>query len=97
MPGRRLWDSLLLPYCCQAFDHSTGAFYLFAGFAGKTKSRRADSNRFTAHYELEGGLRGFWHPVGSGIYKVHLYREVASGPIRAALPEVAVTKSSQEP
>jgi hypothetical protein len=24
MPGRRLWASLLLPYCCQAFDHPTG-------------------------------------------------------------------------
>ena len=29
----RLWAS----YCCQALDHSTGGFYLFAAFAGKKR------------------------------------------------------------
>jgi hypothetical protein len=36
---------LLLPYCCQAPDKTFGEFSLFTGFAGKMKSRRADSNR----------------------------------------------------
>ena len=36
---------LLLPYCCQALDYPTGGLFVFAGFAGKKKSRRTDSNR----------------------------------------------------
>src|SRR5215208_1454475 len=31
--------------CCQAFDHPSGAFYLFTGFAGK---KRADERTRTA-------------------------------------------------
>jgi hypothetical protein len=36
---------LLLPYCCQALNFPTEDISVFATFAGKKESRRADSNR----------------------------------------------------
>jgi hypothetical protein len=36
---------LLLPYCCQDPSSMIVGSSLFIGFAGKTESRRADSNR----------------------------------------------------
>src|SRR5215218_4901125 len=49
--GTKLWDSLVLPYCCQSPRQANRGLSLFTSFAGKKESRRADSNRFTAHYE----------------------------------------------
>jgi hypothetical protein len=45
------FEAVLLPYCCQSPDEMFMGFYIFTGFAGKKESRRADSNRFPAHYE----------------------------------------------
>jgi hypothetical protein len=35
----------MLPYCCQSPDTNAIGPLVFTGFAGKSKSRRADSNR----------------------------------------------------
>jgi hypothetical protein len=44
-------ENLLLTYCGQSPRCSCEGFSVFVGFAGKIKSRRADSNRLPAHYE----------------------------------------------
>jgi len=44
-------EKLLLPYCCQGPSRMIVGSSLFIGFAGKIESRRANSNRFPAHYE----------------------------------------------
>jgi hypothetical protein len=43
--SKKHWADLLPPYCCQVPGEVSEAFYVFTGFAGKTKNQRADSNR----------------------------------------------------
>jgi hypothetical protein len=57
----------MLPYCCQDPSSMIVVSTLFIGFAGKIESRRADSNRFPAHYEFAvtccWTLQGFANPA----------------------------------
>src|SRR5918995_3652855 len=45
--GRSLGIGLLLPYCCQSPHHEHRVHSVFAAFAGKKKSRGAESNRLS--------------------------------------------------
>ncbi len=65
-------EQLLLPYCCQSPLVRSESSFVFTGFAGKTKSRRADSNRLPLPslrviiHTLQGFARACKCPISKG-------------------------------